>query len=415
MSSTTVVSLRGSNVSFKVRSGFGQLPEKILLNIFQYFNEDELRKNIIPVCQQWRTVAENPRLWKILKFTGMSTNTSVICFKIWQLNKAEEIHMKGIKQPLVVLRQICRCAQNIVSISLRHCHEISEDGLRHLIVSCKSLKILDLKGTPFKSLIFYEELACTKNLSNINISENIYVTVSHISSLVVNCPSLDGLHISSFQPINRIFITDGDAYFFLSHISKRLRSLSLDCSNLSTGSFSSILGCKNLEYLCLNFAYNFDGNIFQNLWKTLRKLKALKIRYGHQISDANIKNLFQNGRDSLSNIEVIDLTGCSKLSNFGIAALAICCKKLKKLILRSCKNVFTIDYILEECHDLEMLNISFCKNLQCKYQSNSISLKIMFLSDDKKVIEVGNFLKSKNNNLQLKLCESEHNKNYRKL
>lgn len=33
-------------------SGFHDLPETILLGIFKYFSESELRKNIIPVCRQ---------------------------------------------------------------------------------------------------------------------------------------------------------------------------------------------------------------------------------------------------------------------------------------------------------------------------------------------------------------------------
>ncbi|XP_056636729.1 F-box/LRR-repeat protein 7-like [Diorhabda sublineata] len=411
---SSCMSLRG-NTSLILPIGFGYLPEKVLLNIFQYFDETELRTTIIPVCQQWRTAAEHPSLWNTLKFQGISISTSVICLKIRQFNTAETIIIKEIKEPLIVLRQICRYAQNLVRISLRHCHEVVEDSLRHLIVSCKVLKELDLKGTKFKSLIFCVELAFCQSLSSVNFSDNPYLTISHITSIIMNCRKLNGFHISTFKPINRIYLIDADIYFLTNHTANSLQSLSLDCSNLGNGSFSSILQCKNLQYLCLNFAYNFEGCDFQNLWKTLRKLKTLKVRFGHQITDVNIKNLFEQGKDSLEKLEVIDFTGCSKISNFGIKAIAQSCTNLKQLILRNCKNIFSIDDILKKCSNLEMLNIAFCTNLNIYTIFELKTLRILFISDEKKLKYFIDCLKNKNKNLKLKICDSEFNKSFRNI
>ncbi|CAH1100188.1 unnamed protein product [Psylliodes chrysocephalus] len=398
-------SLRGSRINF-IRKGYAQLPQNVLIQIFRHFNEEELRKTIIPVCQQWRAAAENPVLWKTLKFSGLKINTSVINNKIWQFSSAERITMNNIKEVMPVLRQICRCCKNLVHITIRHCHEISEDSLRYLLVSCRNLKILDMKGTPFQSLIFCEELAYSKSLCSVNFSDNKYITLKHISSIVVNCHNLNGFHMSIFQPINKIYLTDPEINCLFSQTNYRLQSLTLDCSSLGSATFSAILRCKDLEYLCLNFAYNLEGNIFQMLGKSLEKLKVLKVRFGHQIKD----NQFMNFFDDSSKLEVIDFTGCNKLSTFGMKSLAQYCSNLKTLIIRNCKNVFTLESVFSRCSNLEILNIAFCNKLHFKEKCKMPNLKELFISDDKRLKMLADKLKATNRDLLLKMCESEFNK-----
>ncbi|KAG5899370.1 hypothetical protein JTB14_036859 [Gonioctena quinquepunctata] len=400
----------GETIFLNLR-GFGYLPETVLFRIFSYFNEEELRKNILPVCQRWRTVAEHPSLWKILKFRGDSMKTSFICDKVWQFNEVNTIIIRDILEPVVILRQICRCSLNLRHLTIRNCPQITEDSLRHLVFSCKNLETLDLKGTPFRALIFYEELASVKSLATINFSDNFHLTTSNITTTILNCRSLTGFHLSTFKPSNKMDMTDADCRFMLSHMVLRLTSLSLDCSTLSSYSISSILRCKHLEYICLNYAYNFDPKDFQDLWKTIKKLRSLKIRFAHQIGDLSVKNLFENGKKVMSDLEVIDLTGCSKIGNVGVIAIAKHCSKLRTLVLRSCRNLTSLDLLLTKCQMLETLNIAFCENLHLDNQPVPENLKNLFISEGKNFKLFANLMMKSGSDVIVRICESEYNKN----
>ncbi|KAJ8979631.1 hypothetical protein NQ317_015199 [Molorchus minor] len=393
----------------KIR-GFGGLPAHVLVNIFQYFDEEELRNNIIPVCQQWRLAAENPILWRTLTFVGNNVKTTLICDKIWQYNQAEDIYLKHVLKPIIIIRQICRCSKYLQYLTLRYCSGITEDALRHVISKCKHLRSLDLKGTPFSSLIFYEELACMKNLTSINLSENKRLTRSNILTVAVNCRRLEGFHLSTFEPTSKFFLDDSDCYFILTSIMHELRHLSLDCSSLNSYAISFVRCCYNLRYLCLNYAYNFDGSHFQLLWKSLTKLTTLKVRFAHQITDLNVKHLFEEGSEALANLEVIDFTGCLKISDGGINAIANCCGKLRTLNIRGCKNIRSLLLISKNCKLLEILNVAFCENLDTNQMLVPAALKVLYISDRKELRNFANLVRGIYSGICIKMCDSEFNK-----
>ncbi|CAH1119270.1 unnamed protein product [Phaedon cochleariae] len=410
---SSTYSLRDSSKSTILNSkGYRHIPDNVLLIIFSYFNQDEVVKNLMPVSQQWRSVAEHPSLRKTLKFSGIARDTAEICERIWRYNQAQTIHVRRICEPVDVLRQICRCSENLKHLTLRHCPQIFEDSLRHLLLTCKNLESLDLKGTPFRALIFYEELVLAQSLSCVNFSENPYLLPSNIATIILNCRKLTGFHLSSFKPINKINLTDSDCYFILSHTVLKLNSLTLDCSTLSTYSFPSIMRSKYLKYLCLNYAYNFDSSDFQDMWKSLKNLTSLKIRFARQLTDKSVKTLFMEGKKVMSKLEALDLTGCSGLKDQGVIAIAQCCSGLKSLVLRSCKNVSDIGVVFKRCQALEVLNIAFCSQLRFGSTMMPKNLKILFISDDIQLRNFVDLLRTKGKTVAVKLCESEYNKNY---
>ncbi|KAJ8953586.1 hypothetical protein NQ318_003008 [Aromia moschata] len=392
----TVIEERHKSQMFDAKTtrtlGYGNLPLHVLLRIFEHLDEDELRTSIIPVCQQWRLAAETPSLWKTLRFSGSRADPAAICEKIWLYNKAERIHVRNVSRPAAILRQICRCSDNLRHLTLRNCLEVTEDSLRHVLSTCKQLKSLDLKGTPFRSLIFYEELSCLRSLTSLNIGENPLLTLSNILTIAVNCRKLEGFHLATFEPKNKVFLDDSDCYFVLTFSNARTEE-------------------PLLRHICLNYAYNFEGVHFQNMWKTLIHLTTLKIRFGHQISDQNVRHLFEEGREAMSNLEVVDFTGCLKIGDEGVRAIANCCSKLRVLNLRSCKNVSSLFDVTKNCKELEMLNIAFCEGLNTDGLLVPAALKVLFISDRDALKAFADLVKETSNKAGVKLCVSEFNKN----
>ncbi|CAH2007629.1 unnamed protein product [Acanthoscelides obtectus] len=94
--SSELILQKSSSLLVPKRVGFGYLPIDILVRIFEYFDEDELRTNITRVCQQWRAAAEVPRLWNTLKFQGRAIETDLICNKIYQFRDVTKIIIKAV-------------------------------------------------------------------------------------------------------------------------------------------------------------------------------------------------------------------------------------------------------------------------------------------------------------------------------
>lgn len=403
-----------SNVSIRSSKSriikYGPLPQHILRQIFSYLSEDDLKKSVLDVCQQWRETAEDPVLWENLKFYGNKIPNSYICQKIWQFNQIEKISIRYRTETHVILRQICRCSRNLTHLVLRHCSNITEESLRYLLTACKNLQSLDLKGSPFKSLIFFEEITHAKALKVINFSENPYFTLKHIMMVIMNVENMKGFHLSNLKPSNNILLNDVDCYFMLTHTVLSLKYLTLDCSSLSNYTFCSILKCKNLEYLCLNYAYNLEGKEFENLWKNLTQLKTLKIRFAHNVKDSNLVGLLENGGELVRNFEVVDFTGCTQIGDSGIEALANYCANLKSLVIRNCPKFSSVLPVLSLCEKLEILNVAFCKNLCLKTHPIPTNLKKLYISETTDQLNFAKTVKQINANTIIRICDNEFNK-----
>lgn len=391
---------------------FNRLPSHILRRIFRYFTENELRKNIIPVCQLWREAGEDPVLWRKLEFHGNKISSTDICNKIWQFNLVNKIIIWYSADAKILLRQICRCTKNLTHLVLRHCSHVTEESLRYLITTFKNLKSLDLKGSPFECLIFYEELAHARALEEINFSDNPFFTIKHIMTVVVNVKNITGFHLSSFKPTDSILLTDADCYFLLTHTVFGLKYLTLDCSCLSSYTFNSIMRCKNLEYICLNYAFNLDGKQFENMWTSLTKLKALKIRFAHNIKDSNMNVLFGDGEEVMKFLEIVDFTGCTQMGDEAIEALANCCPFIKSLVLRNCPKIKSIRKVFKKCEDLEILNVAFCKTLYLNNHVVPSTLREFFIDDCPEQRNFAKLIRQLNCDTVINVCQSEFNKSY---
>lgn len=386
------------------------LPPKALLNIFSYFTEDELRKLITPVCQRWKEIGEEPFLWKTLKFSSKQIPNSYICEKIRQFKLVKTIYVKYAEESKIIVRQIARCSENLTHLVLRHCLGLTEDSLRFLITSCKNLKSLDLKASPFKGLIFYDELLHANALEEVNFSENPHFSVKFLLNIVINLRNISGIHLSNFKPNDNVLLNDVDCYFILTHTVFNLKFLTLDCSSLASYTFASIFKCKQLEYLCLNYAFNLEGKEFEHLWQTLTKLKSLKIRFAHNINNSNLVGLFTKGKKVMKKLEVVDLTGCTQVGDDGLKALSNCCCILKSLVVRNCLKVTTVKYVVDTCDKLEVLNVAFCKNLYLNNHKVPTKLKEFFIYDNADQKNFSKLIRELNTNTVIRLCLNEFNK-----
>ncbi|XP_018330655.1 uncharacterized F-box/LRR-repeat protein C02F5.7-like isoform X2 [Agrilus planipennis] len=314
ISNNTSVSSRLSNFT-KSPTWFHDLPLEVLLKIFSNFSEKELRKNIIPVCQKWRYAALKPQLWKCFEVVGGKIPLNRICYEINRFPYLQIVVLKSVHDPKQIIRQVCRCLSNLKELTIKDCEEIPEKTLINVLYSCRNLEKLNLSGTPFRGKKVFEDISLLPNLKSLNLAKNPYITIQKLTTCVLNCTGLEEFRLSKWVSLDEILkFDDQDVSPILLNLSSSLRSLTLDCSNLTTNSFNKIFTCNCLERLSLHRAKHLDGEMFAKLHRYFPALTVLKVKHASQISDANIVQLFTEGEEIMENLQTLDLSGCWQIT-----------------------------------------------------------------------------------------------------
>ncbi|KAF5300745.1 hypothetical protein FQA39_LY10990 [Lamprigera yunnana] len=409
----SIATLNGTKKScsfYGVPTGFHNLPTDVLIRIFKYFEEKELLKCIMPVCRKWQHAALSPVLWKKFHASGTAP-TYYICQKLRTFSNLISIRLSNVAEPIAIIRQISRYQPNLKHFALRNSGVITETSLRNFIQCCKRLESLDLNGTKFKGNRFYEEIAGLMYLKSVNFSKNNYLSVHNLLSLVLNSRKLEELKISSFSPTkDEKQLSDEDVLFIINNLAAQLKSLTLDTTTLTNFSFMAIMRCSNLEKLGLYRARNLSPDVIVNISKHLHYLNTLKVRDAHLITGPNIAELFGNGKDAMKDIISIDFTGCSKINDVGIKAIATCCSQLQLLRLKGCKSVKSLRPVRDHCTQLKMLNVAFCINLDpLSLLPLPKQMGIIIIDKNSRfnpIVQHAN----KESHVSVKICLSEYNK-----
>lgn len=75
-------------------------------------------------------------------------------------------------------------------------------------------------------------LLCLYLFRSVNFSQNRFIKINHLLSLVLNCHNLEELRLSKYTSINDQ-LKDEDAAFLVSNVCDHLKILTIDASNLS--------------------------------------------------------------------------------------------------------------------------------------------------------------------------------------
>lgn len=396
-------------------NSYNKLPNNVLLNIFDHLDRGDL-KNVMQVCQKWKQNARNPKFWKSIKIQEIYSmeNINYALRTIWFFNKLERVYIKNVPECSHLLRQINRCLPNLISLKVRYCNGVQSETIKSILRNCSNLMELDLKGTNIEDYMFYENLpAYVSKLKILNLTDNIYLRTKDIINISLNCHELREFYVSGIvSNKRRKELTDYDCLLIIQNMASNLKGFMIDGATLTDPSFHKMLLCSKLEHFGFHRAYNLNGRTFTLIWKYLRNLKTLKITYGNLITGGDVKALFIDGKYVMNKLTVIDFTGCWKINDEAIAAIADCCSLLNKLILKCCKNLTNIVY-LRKLDYLQILNIAFCFNINIQpWLPVQGSLTTLFLSKGNILEDILTSLKKDKRDLKIHICPSQFKKIY---
>ena len=100
-----------------------------------------------------------------------------------------------------------------------------------------------------------------------------------------------------------------------------------------------IVGIPNIESLNLSGCFKVTSNGLGHAFASeIPTLKELNLSLCKQVTDSSLGRVGKIAR-SLKNLEVLELGGCSNITNAGLMLCAVGLRKLKSLNLRSCRHV----------------------------------------------------------------------------
>lgn len=357
-----------------LRGRFYQLPVEMMIEIMYYLPESEIFWNISFVSKYLRSIATS--LIKVIdicehsvkdpstKLKEVISNQEIIpfirhimiCSGFGMQLRSEWIQRETrICNPfkLLVLNSshltnktsslIANTFPNIESLILPHyggSSKMTSRGFRNILVSCKSIKDIDLRDSEYNFQSSYNPVKLiaehSKNLEYINVNR-CNPTDQSLSSLFNNCSNLKTVCL------------------------KR-------CTQLSDGSLAKLSDhCKGL--VCLNLDYctriTDDGIIL--IAQRFPRLIELSLRYCN-VTDKSLKVIGQNCVD----VNILNLRGCH-VSDESIEIIGNNCTRLANLDLSMSIGTLSnesIKSIARNCTRLHRIHLTYYSNADWKHRGS---------------------------------------------
>ena len=268
----------------------------------------------------------------------------------------------------VALWTIARHCPTIQHLILSNCNKITNIGLRSLSMRCSELLTLD-----FTNCILLDDLGLTTiacgcyKLQKLILINCLNITDTGIGKIVKSCGGR--LQILNLFNCLRIGEFGDHGLKEIGGFCSELKYLNLiNCRHVSNDGIIALShGCQLLEELYLSNCYEINSRSLQVICKYLSKLKILILKDYKNLYDDDMK-IFQSSTScSLNNLNLLDLTNCKNITNYGISLFCNSSlgKTIKSLVLAGATHITdtAVQAIAVNCLKLNELDLSHCKNL----------------------------------------------------
>eukprot|EP00814_Leptocylindrus_danicus_P016366 CAMPEP_0116029460 /NCGR_PEP_ID=MMETSP0321-20121206/16155_1 /TAXON_ID=163516 /ORGANISM="Leptocylindrus danicus var. danicus, Strain B650" /LENGTH=622 /DNA_ID=CAMNT_0003503845 /DNA_START=136 /DNA_END=2002 /DNA_ORIENTATION=+ len=225
----------------------------------------------------------------------------------------------------------------LTSLDIRGCEKITDRGL-HYVRSCAALRIINL--------------------------ENAYqITSVGLRNLVTSCTKIKDLNLSGCLGVDGVgFGSIGQ------HLSELMKLRLSGCRQIQSSALIQIFqGCHNLQLLDLsycNMVTNHDLKVMSDNCADIRHLNIKECHHSQpthplspwfdMITDTGISWLSKG----CQNLQYLDLTNCSKVTNGGMRFIGDTCSDLRSINLKHLKRITDVGirFVTQGCPRLESLN-----------------------------------------------------------
>lgn len=333
---------------------------EILALIFSHLDVRD-RGRAAQVCVSWRDAAYHRSVWRSIEARLHLRRANPSLFPSLVRRGIRKIQVLSLRRSL---RDVVFGVQNLESLNLSGCYNVSDSGLSQAFVNeIPTLTVLNLSlckqitdsslgriAQYLKCLQVLELGGCT-NITNTGLLLIAWGLKKLNKLNLRSCRHISDVGIGHIAGLNRD-AADGNL---------ELEYLGLqDCQKLTDDALRNVsLGLLNLKSINLSFCASMTDSGLKYLAKML-SLRELNLRSCDNISDIGIAYLADGG----SRIICLDVSFCDKIGDQGLVNISQGLFQLKSLSLSACQiSDDGINRIARTLHDLDTLNIGQCSRI----------------------------------------------------
>ncbi|XP_060065799.1 F-box/LRR-repeat protein 6-like [Ylistrum balloti] len=387
------------------------LPSEIWLKIFQDVVNTSgplpFLCRAAKVCTLWRDLCTHQSLWRSVDLSYgwiKSTDRTLQWLCDNRLEHTQEINLSGWKSlSSAALKDLMVKCSDLSSINLSYCVKVNTDGWMSLANHCSRLSDIDVSFSciqvpALKALVE----KCGENLRQLNVGGNILTGFNNVMAAIKKCPNLQLLDVSNVR-----FSSDFMAFDIekIQHACPKMRVLRLANSKFRAPEVSKRIqnespGFPELEELSLavhtakvGAGLAIHDNFYQRILKSSYNLRLLDLRGLSQITTLGLASLPVTDLESLylsmtslasrnnnvdvvlhkwrHSLKVVDLSWNTFQDNVLDAAFEVYVglptttqHKLRWInFAGTAVTLTTVKLLLDNCSDLEYINLSSCRGL----------------------------------------------------
>ncbi|XP_051807462.1 dynein regulatory complex subunit 6 isoform X1 [Acanthochromis polyacanthus] len=367
--------------------GLSVLPTSLSLKIFQYLELRD-RLNCAAVCCTWKSIIQSGTLWSQINFSaGKDWITDGTVKHILQSYQPFVTHLNlrgctSLKWPSLRCISTCR---NLQELNVSECFNVTDMLVQKIVEGCPCLLYLNLSYTLVTnktlrelsrsclSLQYLSLAYCYKftdkgflylttgkgwrNLIHLDLSGCTQMTVNGFRYIADGCPALKEIVINDMPTLSDSCIL---ALLAKCHC---LSAISLlDAPHLSDVAFKAIAETAKLK----TFSTEGNNQLTDVSWKALcsssQGLRRLHAAECPRMTDVGLRSVA-----SLKNLQYLDISFCSRVSDVGILYLTegSSASKLKELNVSHCSHITdtSVMSIAQRLCKLYHLDVSYCGRL----------------------------------------------------
>ncbi|KAK6165504.1 hypothetical protein SNE40_022421 [Patella caerulea] len=319
------------------------LPECVLLRIYQYLDIKTIVLFVRKTCRLWHNLSYDRSLWKTL-----------------QLDNGGFGEKMGDASFLKMLAPI---ADLVEEITFGFTMLLSDESFMHKDIYCSKLTTLDfsLTNVTTNAIVYLTEKY--PKLANLNLNHCSYINIYKCLDFVVKFQDLKFLSFEDFAcPADDDKLNDKILNTFQN--CRNVEGCDLYATELSDVTLAGIFECSpNLKEIDITGADKITVNGFKNLNKNVHTLTYLSIAYT-MIDDRGLKVIAENS----PKLKSLNIMSCICITDVGIGYVASNCKELECLLVnktdpeeKGCSITSSgLESIALGCRKLKILYVSYC-------------------------------------------------------
>ncbi|XP_049797659.1 F-box/LRR-repeat protein 7-like isoform X1 [Schistocerca nitens] len=365
---------------------FGSLPDEIVINIFSYFNTNELTDILQNVCRRWKRLAHDPALWRDKEYAiigrrvmergrnccGVHFSECVHCRcqqtdeeVLRSVGTMPQLRRLTIMRPIRgrVLRKLCISCPNLTRLQIESNQNVNFLTVKHIFQKCPKIQKLKLPASMLRNGLLAGLLSTLEHLTCLVVFEDLWsMTPVRLRDLVGACPQLEELHTdcSYYNTRDMEYVLKAKTH---SLTSATLRWMSEGWQNWCVVTLLKQLNTsvRKLRLLHYNVPPEMEAEVFEALGD-LHNLQELRAERVSPHTPLVMSLAFKPG--CLTQLRRLQLQGAANLQNETVLTISQGCPNLCEL--RLSKSALVTDEALSEIYllkHLEILELSGCNGL----------------------------------------------------